>query len=312
MTMKKHLENSLRRAMESIELANKSYVSLINFADNEQPGGTNWSGVEASLPYLESALKDGLEAVGDIQQGLQNLEFIVEVPIKTSPFLESAIERAIRSNEEAREIFRRIPDKKKGLREWPDKRKQANTKVKYALMRTTATLRDIQKALQEAEREKTQKLSLAAKSIALDLRKHLDSVKDEQTVGFIEEAITCFENGLNRAAVVLSWIGTVSLLHKHVVQHHLAQFNAEAMRRDSKWRDAKTADDLGRMKERDFLDILEYLSIIGKNVKQQLQEGLNLRNSCGHPSSLAIGQHTVAKHLETLILNVFSEESFVK
>lgn len=58
------------------------------------------------------------------------------------------------------------------------------------------------------------------------------------------------------------------------------------------------------MKESEFLDRLEGISVIGKNPKQQLIDALNLRNSCGHPNSLKIGAHKSAAQLETLLQNV--------
>jgi hypothetical protein len=147
-----------------------------------------------------------------------------------------------------------------------------------------------------------------ASEAAADLRAHLASIKDPTVRGFVEEAIACCEQKLWRAAVVLSWCGAVAILQAHVVRAHLADFNAEAKRRDPKWRDAKKADDLGRMKEHDFLDLLAALSILGKNVKQELQDNcLNLRNGCGHPNSLVISAARVAAHLEVLILNVYSK-----
>lgn len=140
-----------------------------------------------------------------------------------------------------------------------------------------------------------------------DLRKHLASIKNSDTAAFVEESIACFESKLYRAAVVLSWSGAVSLLYDHVINHALGQFNAEALRRDSKWKSAKTRDDLARMKEYEFLNVLEAISILGKNVKQELQNAcLQLRNACGHPSSLKIGENRVASHIEILILNVFA------
>lgn len=142
-------------------------------------------------------------------------------------------------------------------------------------------------------------------SVATSLRSQLPAITDVRSREFLEEAIECLENGLLRAAVVLTWVGAVSVLHKEVVSSHLSEFNGEASRRDSKWRPAKNADDLGRMKEIDFLNILERLSIIGKNVKQELEGCLRLRNSCGHPNSLKIGQSRVSSHVEILLLNVF-------
>lgn len=141
--------------------------------------------------------------------------------------------------------------------------------------------------------------------IASSLRSHLPLFADSETKRFLEEAIECFEHGLLRAAVVLSWVGAVSVLHKHVVSSHLSTFNTEAKRRDAKWKLAKNADDLGRMKEMDFLTMLEAISVIGKNVKQELEGCLRLRNSCGHPNSLQIGDARASAHVEILLLNVF-------
>jgi hypothetical protein len=139
------------------------------------------------------------------------------------------------------------------------------------------------------------------------LRGHADSVTDPLTRSFVMEAITCFEAHQYRAAVVFSWAGAVALLHGHVFKQKLAAFNTEAARRDIKWRIARQQDDLGRMREHDFLDVCEAVGVIGKNVKQILQnECLMLRNACGHPNSASIAENSVAAHIEKLIKNVFS------
>jgi hypothetical protein len=146
--------------------------------------------------------------------------------------------------------------------------------------------------------------------VAKELRGHLAKIKDRQIRSFVEEAVGCLESKFYRAAVVLSWVGAVSVLQEYIVNNRLDDFNIEADRRFSarswKWKKAKTRDDLGQMKESEFLDVLETLSIIGKSVKGELKKRLDLRNSLGHPSSLKIGESTVAYHIEVLILNVFS------
>lgn len=141
--------------------------------------------------------------------------------------------------------------------------------------------------------------------VSRDLRAELIKIGSSHTRAFAEEAIRCLELDLHRSAVVMSWIAAVAILQDKVIELKLAEFNAEAARVDPKWKAAKTADDLGKMKEQDFLDRLTAISIIGKNVKQQLAECLTLRNGCGHPSSLQLGRNKVASHVETLILNVF-------
>ena len=146
-----------------------------------------------------------------------------------------------------------------------------------------------------------------APKAATSLRSQLAALANPDTRGFVEEAIACFEYKLYRAAVVLSWVGALSVLYDHIVSKRLADFNAEATRRDSKWRAAKNADGLARMQEYDFLQILEAISVIGKSVKNELEGCLKLRNGCGHPNSLKVAEHRVSSHIEVLLLNVFGK-----
>jgi len=52
----------------------------------------------------------------------------------------------------------------------------------------------------------------------------------------------------------MSWLAAVHVFKVEVHQYHLEAFNAEASREDSRWKAAKTTDELGNMKEVDFLD----------------------------------------------------------
>ncbi|MBL0372617.1 hypothetical protein JJB09_11315 [Rhizobium sp. KVB221] len=150
-------------------------------------------------------------------------------------------------------------------------------------------------------------ISPAAMQVAVDLRKHLANITDHQTRDFVEEAIKCHEAGLYRSAIVMGWLGAMDVLHKHVHAHHLTAFNAEALRVDSRWKAAVTTDDLGAMKESNFLDRCENISILGSNVKKELKGCLDIRNGCGHPNSLRVSANKSAAHLETLLLNVFDK-----
>jgi hypothetical protein len=149
------------------------------------------------------------------------------------------------------------------------------------------------------------KVASTAVHAASDLRAELPNIKDASTRAFVEEAIKCLEGELHRSAIVMSWIAAVDVLYNIVIAKHLSAFNAEAVRVDSKWRPATTADDLAKMKEGDFLDRLASISVIGKNVKTELKGCLDRRNGCGHPNSLKIGANTTAHHIEILLLNVF-------
>lgn len=146
-------------------------------------------------------------------------------------------------------------------------------------------------------------------SVKPTLRKHASQITNNYVKQFVEEAITALELGLLRSSVVLSWVGAVSILYEEVISNHLAAFNAEAVARFPKWKNASNSDGLSKMREYDFLQILNTISVIGKNVKDELEQCLKLRNSCGHPNSLIIGEHKVASHVEILILNVYSKYS---
>ena len=145
--------------------------------------------------------------------------------------------------------------------------------------------------------------------ISSGLRTHLEKIKNNETRTFVEEAILCYEYGLFRSAIVMSWISALDGLYNYILENRLTEFNAEARRIDTKWKTAQNRDDLTRMKEADFLDRISSISIIGKNVKEELQNCLKLRNGCGHPNSLKVGQHKTSSHIETLLQNVFEKFS---
>ena len=149
------------------------------------------------------------------------------------------------------------------------------------------------------------KISPSAVQVATDLREELLNIKDVDTHSFVEESIKCYEAELYRSAIVMSWVGAVAVLHNYIHSKHLKAFNEEAKRVDSKWKDANTTDDLAKMKESDFLDRITTLSVIGKNIKKELKNCLERRNSCSHPSSLQVRANTAAHHIEVLLFNVF-------
>ena len=149
------------------------------------------------------------------------------------------------------------------------------------------------------------KISPSAIQVAVYLREELLNIKDIATQSFVEEAIKCYEAELYRSAIVMSWVGAIAVLQNHIYSKHLIAFNTLANRIDPKWKDAKTTDDLAKMRESEFLDRIANLSVIGKNVKNELKNCLDRRNGCGHPSSLQVRANTATHHIEVLLLNVF-------
>jgi hypothetical protein len=143
--------------------------------------------------------------------------------------------------------------------------------------------------------------------IAADFRAETKKLSNSQTRAFVEEAISCFEYDLFRSAVVMSWAAAVDVLHSAVIKSYLKDFNTEAARREPKWKLAKTTDDLGLIKEYDFISIIHKISMIGKNARDELHLCLKRRNGCGHANSLKMKANTAGSHLEILIDHVFTK-----
>jgi hypothetical protein len=126
------------------------------------------------------------------------------------------------------------------------------------------------------------------------LEKYLQSVTEPDRARFVEEAVQCVKNKAYRAAIVLTWVGAVYLLYKHVLVSKLAEFNEEARRRNSKWKGAVNEDDLTGFSESDFLNMLEHIGVLTKAGHKELKNCLDRRN-------------TVGAHIHELISNVYAK-----
>ncbi len=145
----------------------------------------------------------------------------------------------------------------------------------------------------------------------VELRRIIAPIAETDAGILAADALACLERGVRRPGVVCAWIGAVKILYDSVVQSkaRLKAFNDDAVRRfgANNWKVAKNADDLARMSDANFLVVLESISMIGKNVKSDLEGCLKLRNACGHPTSLKLGEHRAAAHLDTLLNNVYTQ-----
>lgn len=138
------------------------------------------------------------------------------------------------------------------------------------------------------------------------LRAHAEAIPSTQTRQFVQEAISCAENGTSRAAIIMSWCGAVSILQEHVFVHCLSDFNSDAVANRLLKAQAKSISDLRDVsKESQFIECLARISVIDDATKRALKRCLDRRNEVGHPSEVRVAEAAVADHIDTLILNVF-------
>lgn len=129
-------------------------------------------------------------------------------------------------------------------------------------------------------------------------------VHDLSLRAYLDEAVGCAEAGFKNASIVLSWMAAIFVLQQHVVSKHLSDFNIAAKTLNPKWKPATNTEQIGTMRERDFLDRLEGLGVITNSVKKALIECLDRRNSCGHPTTVELSSATVEHHFELIMKNV--------
>lgn len=146
-----------------------------------------------------------------------------------------------------------------------------------------------------------------AKTTVSNLRSTLNVITDVQIKQFVAEAVTCFENQCYRAAVVLSWVGAVRVIQNYVLNSEISAFNRAMIGKFKDTSPVHKIDAFNQIRESDFLVVLADCNIIDKNIKNELEQCLKLRNSCGHPNSFSLSESRVASHIESLMLNVFNK-----
>ncbi len=140
------------------------------------------------------------------------------------------------------------------------------------------------------------------------LEKHIDEIEDLLRKSFADEAVECFNRGLKRASVVLTWVGAMWIIQEHIFKNVLQKFNAAGLSRFSKtFKPVNAMEHFPRLQEVDILQLSEDIGMIDKNFKKLLGQQLDLRNTCGHPNKIVVDEHTVAHHIEFLLNNVYKK-----
>jgi hypothetical protein len=84
-----------------------------------------------------------------------------------------------------------------------------------------------------------------------------------------------------------------------------SKLSAALLRHDPKARTVRKLDDFAHIREKVVLLATEDLGLFDKNQRTTLEDCLDLRNKCGHPSRYAPGPKKVSCFIEDLIGIVF-------
>jgi hypothetical protein len=133
------------------------------------------------------------------------------------------------------------------------------------------------------------------------------SVKDEHARQYVEEALVCLGVGALRAAVVFLWTGAMCELHNVLLKADRAELNRVLAAHDPKSRTIKLMDDFAYVRDSNAILAAQGLGIIDKGQRQALEEGLQLRNRCGHPTQYRPGINKVVAFAEDVASILFAE-----
>ncbi len=122
---------------------------------------------------------------------------------------------------------------------------------------------------------------------------------------YFQEGIDCLKIGRLRACVVFLWSGAIFLIRKKLLTQNLKSLNAAIKKHDPKARDVKIIDDFAYVKDTVVLLVLKDLGLCDKAQKEVLEECLNLRNKCGHPTKYSPGPKRISSYVEELLSVLF-------
>lgn len=140
--------------------------------------------------------------------------------------------------------------------------------------------------------------------------------KDNPNYSYVKEFSGCFEHGYLKATLIMAWSGAIWILRNHIAsdQKLLEAFNEAGRSKFNKnnkesWKNIKNVEGFEEKKDKTLLDVSRDAGIFSKSFINKMSENLQLRNNCGHPSSIETGKNEIMNAIEFLVLNVYKKYS---
>ncbi len=141
-----------------------------------------------------------------------------------------------------------------------------------------------------------------------NLEKIVFLLENEDERKYLIEALSCFRVGALRAGIVFTWIACVRFLQNKCIEKGFESIDKAFHNIFPKSpKQISCIDDFETMKDSTILSIAFELKIISKHMKSLLDNNLDLRNYCGHPSSY-LPEVNKAKAFVEDIVNVMKKK----
>lgn len=126
-------------------------------------------------------------------------------------------------------------------------------------------------------------------------------VDDLEVREYIDESIKCLQVGALRAAVVFLWTGAIRSLQQKALSAGTKHLNTALLKHDPKVHRVSKIDDFAYVKDKITLLGLQEMGILDKGQRTTLEEALDLRNRCGHPTKYRPGVKKASSFIEDVV-----------
>ena len=129
---------------------------------------------------------------------------------------------------------------------------------------------------------------------------------------YLNEAVDCYEQGAYRGAVLMVWSSTVEHIYS-AIEAHANGFKAMESANKARFGTSRTYKRIGKkndllyLNDKNFLQLCEDAGVFNRNAKKLLEEKLDTRNRCGHPTGYVIGREEAVVFIESLINNIIND-----
>jgi hypothetical protein len=159
-------------------------------------------------------------------------------------------------------------------------------------------------------REQFEQEELAGTPTSIQVHQLLKELPDrlplQEEKAFLEETLTCYRSGANRAAIVMCWNLAFSHLCNFILNDtsRLTAFNQGLLKKFKNAKAINAYDDFSSFRESEVLELCNLAKIITKNKYNTLKGRLNQRNAAAHPSTESFTQVNAEDYITDLINNI--------
>ena len=165
---------------------------------------------------------------------------------------------------------------------------------------------------ESGDRQVREKLGIVGDATEIEIKNDISvmgslvtGVSDDVVRSYLEESVLAYGVGALRASVVFLWSGAIRHLQDKALAIGVTALNAALRKHDPKARHVGKIEDYSGVKDVTQLLGFREIGLIDKGEWATLQEGLDLRNRCGHPTKYKPGVKKASAFIEDVVGIVF-------